>query len=196
MSEKHHVYKQIWQGHYTKEKYPNLLQSTFSDGSGCNILQLQPGSDVHFYGARGKQWAIEETKGASSFSFVTVIYPFKTYFDCISVTSQGGRPNINGWHVNQLDFEAEGKDLKSISKNHTSYLLNVQSININKVKIFFNNKTDVFLEKQKGDTVFIRALGFEEAGVKINGAKAVHLNQKPAGRTIKLLPGNSLMIKL
>ena len=193
LSKTPHNYKQVWQGHYTKEKYPNLLQSSFSDGSGCNILELHKVSDVYCSGVRGKQWTIDEKKGASTFSFVTVIYPFKGYLQSISVASQGNTPDINGWLVDKLDFGADGKDLKSISKNNTSYLFGVKDIKIKNLRVMFANKTDLFLQKLNGGEVVIRALGFQKVEVKVTGAKTIYLNdQKSSTNEINLFPGGEL----
>jgi len=184
-----HTYKQVWQGHYTKEEYPNLLQSSFSDGTGSNILQLHKVSGIYCSGVRGKQWTIETKKGRSKFSFITVIYPFKNYLNSISVTEKGKKPNLNGWRINDITFKAKGETLTSISKNHDSYLFDVKYIKIRNVQILFANKTDVFIQIKKNSFI-IHAIGYKQTAVKILGVNKVDLNNNYVGNKLTLKPGS------
>lgn len=189
-------YQQIWQGHYTQEKYPNLLQSSFSDGSGCDIFQLHNISDVHCSGVRGKQWTIEEKKGKATFSFVSVIYPFKTYQNCIGAASQSNTLDINGWLVDRLNFEAEGKTLTSVSKKNSSYLFGVESLKINGIKVFFMDKTDIYIQKVK-NSINIHDLGYKRVVVKVFGPNYIYLNnqRQQIGEKFFLQPGALLVCK-
>ncbi|MBX6360858.1 MAG: heparinase II/III family protein [Acidobacterium ailaaui] len=173
-----HEYKQIWQGHYTLEKYPmNLLQSCFSDASGCNILQLNPASGVRFNGIRGKQWSVVEKEANSSFQFLTIIYPFKDYTHSISVSFPHAKNiRLNGWILNRLDFEAQGDGLKSISKNHVSFLFNARSIHFHHFYISFDTDTDVFVRELEDGSLFIQYLGFTDVSANVSGAQTIYVN--------------------
>jgi hypothetical protein len=73
-----HTYKQVWQGHYSYEKAPNLLRSSFNDGSGLDIYQFTATDSVSKSGKNGKEWSIVSKKAENNCSFITALVPLKS----------------------------------------------------------------------------------------------------------------------
>lgn len=159
-SDKPHEYKQVWQGHYSNENGPNLLRSSFNDGSGLDIYQLNKVDKVSIDGARGKQWSVVSKTKKKNYSFITILFPFKTFDKRINEDEKG--PNLNGWLVNASKWQTAKPEVMSLTKGETSIFFSVKSLKLNKTNIKFNNTVDVlvnssnnniqiqFLDRQEG----------------------------------------------
>ncbi|MEQ3664518.1 heparinase II/III family protein [Olleya sp.] len=154
-SESNHTYKQVWQGHYTKENGPNLLRASFDNGSGLDILQLNTIDSVKTDGARGKQWSVVSKNNQNSFNFISVIFPFKTYDKRIDETE--AIPNINNWKLNQSDWKASNNDAVSLTKAEASLLFSVQTITNKQISISFSQTSDIYIFNND-DTITIQLL--------------------------------------
>jgi hypothetical protein len=192
-SDKLHTYKQVWQGHYTIEKKPELLRSVFPDAIGCDILQLLPVSQVSQSGARGKQWSIVEKNDEKDFNFVTVIFPFNGYGNRINELEV--QPDLKGWKVNQLSFAAEGNRFCSISNSQNSYLLNVKKIALKNLILTFSEETDIFIQ-EKENAVLISALGCQQVLMNISGSISNSMNEKTIGNSTPFNPGEKITCKI
>ncbi|OPZ01395.1 MAG: Heparin-sulfate lyase precursor [Bacteroidetes bacterium ADurb.BinA395] len=192
-SDKLHTYKQVWQGHYTIEKKPELLRSVFPDAMGCDILQLLPVSQVSQSGARGKQWSIVEKNDEKDFNFVTVIFPFNGYGNRINEFEV--QPDLKGWKVNQLSFAAEGNRFCSISNSQNSYLLNVKKIALKNLILTFSKETDIFIQ-EKENAVLISALGCQQVLMNISGSISNSMNEKTIGNSTPFNPGEKITCKI
>lgn len=145
-SDSTHTYKQVWQGHYTPEGSPNLLQSSFEDAKGCDIYQLNVVDTVSSGGAHGKQWNVVSKKGQKDFDFVTVIYPYHGYDKGINPSKN----KVGDWKVNELSFDAKGENLKTLSKGDEAYLFGVEKLIIKGVLVVFTSYFDGYVKSQNG----------------------------------------------
>lgn len=143
-SDKKHTYKQVWQGHYSLENSPNLLRSSFANGSGFDIYQLQKIDKVTTDGARGKQWSVVSKAEKKDFNFVTVLFPFSKYDDRIDEENEN--PNFKGWHTTS---SIESDAFHSLSRNKNHLLFGVKKITIKEKTIHFSEKVDVFLKVEE-----------------------------------------------
>jgi len=143
-SDKKHTYKQVWQGHYTHENGPDLIRSTFSDASGCDILQLIQTDTVTLSGTRGKQWNIVSKTDQLCFSFISIIYPYRGFENRIDEEADYG---FNGWQHNSLPFKSDGENVCSLSSGTTHYVFNVQSLNLDNRAVRFSEQVDLHLKK-------------------------------------------------
>ena len=75
-----HDYRQIWQGHYDSEKGNKHIRSTFQNGSGLEIVQLNEQPDELIKNSiRGKGSAQFVSRDKKNFLFETLLYPFKNF---------------------------------------------------------------------------------------------------------------------
>ncbi len=159
-----HTYKQVWQGHYTDENGANLLRSSFVDGSGCDILQLESVDAVVQSGKRGKQWSVVKKEGQNDFSFITVVYPFEKYSD--RMNEEEKIPTLGNWKLNDLSFEWKGN--QALSKQEEAILFGVSEVEIEGIKLQFSAETDVFVSWKDGERK-LQSIGVEEVKVNIGG---------------------------
>lgn len=184
-SDKPHTYKQVWQGHYSLEAAPNLLRSTFNDGSGSDIYQLKTIDAVEVSGTRGKEWAVASKNSETNFSFITVIFPFDT-FDA-AIDGVNTNTDLKGWQVSNPKWEVNGNMSTSLTKENRSVFFSVNSLALNKLKLSFSEEADVFVEI-KNNRLKIQSLGTKPLQMEISGVKE-------KGKTT-LEPGNQLIFNL
>ncbi len=165
---KPHAYKQIWQGHYSLESAPNLLRSTFNDGSGCDIYQLIAIDTVSTSGTRGKQWAVAAKNNKTDFSFITAIFPFEKFDE--SINQDKTTPDLKGWSVNNSKWKMTGNQATSLSKDNISAYFSVKTLEFNKVKISFSEDADVLIKKEHNN-ITIQSLHTKELQITVSGVK-------------------------
>lgn len=187
-----HTYKQVWQGHYTNDEQPNLLRATFSNGSGCDIYQLQPVEQTINDGKRGKEWSIVSSKNQQSFQFITVIYPFSSYSKRIDESSQKAT-NINEWQINQLPFEAKGAALQSLSSNKNHCLFNVTQFTLGGNQITFSTATDIVIQ-DKGDSILVHSIGTKAVDIQTEGKHSLFLEGKDIQQEGGLFKPESILV--
>ncbi|PCJ96073.1 MAG: heparinase [Flavobacteriaceae bacterium] len=166
-----HEYKQVWQGHYTSENGPNLIRATSSDASGHDILQLKELDSMVSYGARGKNWSVVSKKKQKKFSFLTVIFPYTGYANRIDETSD--KLEINGWELNNTDWDMKGNNPTSLSMNNRFYFFGVRHLKFEKLNIQISSEVDLFIE-YSDNKVHICSLGDEKSTLIVavkNGKK-------------------------
>ncbi len=134
-SDKPHEYKQVWQGHYSHEYAPDLLRSTFEDGSGLDIYQLNKTDEVKTDGRRGKQWSVVSKKGSSDYSFITILFPFDKFDKRINEDQE--IPELNGWKLNDSKWTTDNKQSISLTKGETSIFFSVKTLEFMNTKIEF-----------------------------------------------------------
>lgn len=185
-SSKPHTYKQIWQGHYSLEEAPNLLRSTFNDGSGSDIYQLVAIDSVSTSGTRGKQRAVVSKSNKTDFSFITVIYPFGKFDDRID--EDKSNPDLKGWKLNNSNWKFEGDQVTTLTKANISLFFGVKSLALNGAVISFSETSDVFLKSEKNKiilqslnpkTIHISLSGFiENKKTSLNSGKELYFTLK------------------
>jgi len=185
-SKEPHTYKQIWQGHYTSENAPNLLRETFDNGTGCDIFQLVAADEISTSGKRGKAWSVVSKKSNDSFSFVTVIYPYNRYDKRIDEIAD--TKNINGWKINNSDWETEGTNAISLSNNRKWLFFSVQKLSMENVVMEFSETADVYVEL-KENQIHVQSVSGNEVLISASGVKELSINDKKAEVAVKLAPG-------
>ncbi|WP_299670396.1 heparinase II/III family protein [uncultured Polaribacter sp.] len=154
-SKENHIYKQIWQGHYSLENSPKLLRASFSNGSGLDIYQLNTINNIKTAGARGKEWSIVSTKKRAKYQFITVIFPFSKYDERIDEDAE--KSTLKGWKLNSLSLKSDA--CQTLSKKNKHLLFEVQEIEIGGKKIQFSEKVDIFIST-KDKNIEIQSLYF------------------------------------
>jgi hypothetical protein len=103
-SEEPHHYQQIWQGHYSI-KNNNHAFSNFEDGTGLQIVQLNPVTDdVSVSKFRSKGNIVFNRNGQRDFVFTTLLYPFNENKKIEIDTSQSQQKIIiKNWHILKND---------------------------------------------------------------------------------------------
>ena len=184
-----HAYKQVWQGHYSIDKYPELIRSSFSDGSGLDILQLNGSDKVEQDGTRGKGWSVFINEDETNYSFITILHPFSTFDRCLDMASDN--LSIKGWSLSTPNVDAKGKNIKSLSKGAKTYLMGVESINHDGQVIEFNLPTDVICTIDNSYLI-LESIGVNEVLVNVSGKKKYYLNNKLKKKESVVKPGDIL----
>ncbi|TRX72637.1 heparinase II/III family protein [Carboxylicivirga sp. M1479] len=184
-SNKEHTYKQVWQGHYTSEHSPQILRSSFDNGSGLDILQLTQVDNAKQYGARGKHWSIIEQKSSGDGGFITILHPFSSYSKRINELDSN--PIVDGWKHNSEEFVLTGSNTTSISNDVFSLFFNVTSMTSKDLKIEFEDFSDFIIER-KGNNVSITSTSSEAIALKAT------LKQRNSSARITLKPGESAIL--
>lgn len=172
LSKENHEYKQVWQGHYSIENGSDLLRSTFENGSGLDIFQLNRTDKVETDGARGKEWSVVSKTNTKSFSFITVIYPFGTYDKRIDEDSE--EKVFSGWKLNDSKWKGDNVGAKSLSKGTISIFFSVKFLEFEGIKIEFEDEVDVLLNSEN-NVLKLQLLNKKEGNAVIikNGVKEI-----------------------
>lgn len=172
-----HTYKQVWQGHYSYELAPNLLRASFENGTGLDIFQLKDVDAVITDGKRGKEWSVVEKKGLSNFSFITVVYPFKTFERRIDENVDN--PDLRGWMINNTKWLTENKDVVSLNKGNTTILFSIKDLSFEGVGITLSDFHDIKIV-QENKLIVIQSLGDAEVKLSVtNDGKCVEYKLSP-----------------
>jgi hypothetical protein len=182
-SDKKHNYKQVWQGHYSKENSDNLLRSSFQNGSGLDIYQLTKVDTVFTDGARGKHWSVVSKNESQYFNFITVLFPFSKYNERVEERKES--PNFKNWKIDSSKLKSDAN--KTLSKNNKNLFFGVQHLKFNNISLDFSEKVDVFV-KIEGDKVFIQSLFDTDFFVKASKINTITFNQKVVNDQILLQP--------
>lgn len=148
-SESIHEYKQVWQGHYSFKHSPDLLRSTFENGSGLDIFQLQKVDKVKTNGARGKEWSVVSKTNQKDFQFITILYPFSTYDKRID--EDATVKQFSGWTFNNSKWKINDIGAVSLTKGDASIFFSVKTMEFNDTKIEFNEEVDVYINFENED---------------------------------------------
>jgi hypothetical protein len=183
-----HIYKQVWQGHYSTENGPNLLRAFFDEGTGFDIFQLNNIDKVNISGTRGKQWAVLSKEQKGNFNFISVLFPYQGFESRILETNTN--PTLKGWVINDAKFIVEGDKPVTLSKNEDVYFFNTQKIQLENLNIQFSEVTDIYL-KYTAESITLQHLGFKNVEITVNGLDKGNSTIIP---TI-LNPGDSINIK-
>ncbi len=167
-SAQNHDYKQVWQGHYTKENGPNLIRAVFPDASGVDILQLNLIDTATSSGTRGKHWTVLTKTDQEDFSFITLIFPYRGYSHRINELEHQIR--LDDWEVNASPWKILGEEPISIGKDNRGYLFGVRALEMENLNIEMSSATDLYLEQQH-NKVQIHMLGTEKKILTVHRGK-------------------------
>jgi len=160
ISDIEHDYKQVWQGHYTSENGPDLLRATAPDATGHDILQLIKADSIHSGGTRGKQWSVVSKSDQKEFSFITVIYPYKSYNNRLDENAE--EIKINDWTVNQ----SGDSNSVSIDSSRKSFLFGMKNWTIEGRAFQSTEEADVFI-KTINNQLFIQSISTQEQTITL-----------------------------
>lgn len=192
-SEEPHTYKQVWQGHYTAEEGPNLIRSSFDDGNGCDIFQLNDVDAMTVSGARGKQWTVVIKEGERNFDFLTIVFPFNGYDNRINETDEN--ISLGGWKINQSEWQITGDSHASISKDYESYFFGVSTISIGQMMIQTEKSTDLFI-RLEGKDLIVKMLGDAPQEISISGTAEGQSDNQAEMNKYNMKPGDVLIVRL
>lgn len=184
-SDKEHAYKQVWQGHYSFENSPKLLRSSFENGAGLDIYQLNDVDLVTDSGRRGKQWSVVEKNGAKEYSFVTILYPFENYN--VRIDEEKENPDLGQWKLNNKEISIQGEYEYSLDRDNEIVFVGARELTYGNRHIKLSSPCDIFVKIQK-DGMLIYSLDVKAHDVfdaTVSDAKGK-----------ELLPGSSLVFPL
>jgi hypothetical protein len=123
-----------------------LWRSSFSNGSGLDIYQLNKIDKVITDGARGKQWSVTSKTGTKDFNFITILFPFSKYDNRINEEKEDS--DFKGWSKNSSIISDASQTL---SKNEKYLLFGVKEIRIQEKTIQFSEKIDILIKVKEND---------------------------------------------
>jgi hypothetical protein len=180
-----HTYKQVWQGHYSYEKAPNLLRSSFNDGSGLDIFQLVAAESVSKSGKNGKEWSVVTKKADNNFSFITALVPFKKFDDRIN--DENEIPALKGWEQNQSKWTSDGSQTTTLSKGNATLFFSARTLKYNTVAIFLESEGDLYISENES-TFTIQSLS--------DSALQMTVTAKKSKNKVVLEPGATYQFKI
>ena len=183
-----HTYKQVWQGHYSYEHAPQLLRASFDNGSGFDILQMNAVSGMETGGARGKSWNIVTSEDQMDYSFITVLFPYKSYDNRIDEGTDF--LNLGKWVLNDTNWNISGKSLKRISSENHGFFFGVEKILEGKRFISFDQEIDVYLQKTE-NYIAIQSLDTNSRILSV-----VNTENERKNKTFNLAPGELIYFDL
>ncbi|MCB0270504.1 MAG: heparinase II/III family protein [Calditrichaeota bacterium] len=173
-----HDFQQIWQGKYTVQKDGDWLRSTFPDGSGLDIVQLNPANyRIDFGGRDGKQHAVFSIKETTEIAFTTLLFPFASYRESVSMAESPGKIVANDWEIQKNP----GKNLQKVDtfesdaaivlqkSGDTIIFLTVQRFKTADKTMAFESPVDLILRRTPQQQWDLRIISRMENQVQISG---------------------------
>ncbi len=200
-----HNYQQVWQGHYSKEENNSHLISTFRNGSGMDIVQLEKNPPKVYYGSfRGKGNAVFETKHSGDFIYMTLLFPFKDFggrlelnenSDSIKVKNTFLIKNPGNKILETGGIKSNAKYILQIDKDDLIFF-DVNNIRIENSEISFSENTS-FEIKPGGNGYTLLCLSFKNVSLEKNEfskIKIIRNNSETKQKDIKLISPGDLII--
>ncbi|MBU2506873.1 MAG: heparinase II/III family protein [Bacteroidetes bacterium] len=191
VSDAEHSYQQIWQGHYNTLSR-NHLRSTFSNGSGLEIIQLREAEyEINQNSFRGKGSSLFNVNGKREFTFTTLLYPF-SHFDS-RLLEDAETNKLFDWQIikngsiksQQLDFTSNAS-LLIYNNSSKLILLDADRIELSGKEIRFEKRVNVFLEINESG---ILLMSLDETEVNLQSVDKSNSQKK-----IIMLPGETVPI--
>ena len=201
-----HNYQQVWQGHYSEEAKGVHLRSSFSSGSGMDIIQLDNSPANIFYGSfQGKGNSVFQTKHDGDFNYTTLIFPFKDFggrmddaaSDSIKVKDYLliKNPLNKILEVNQINTDA---DFILLLDYQEMILLSAGKLKLGNYSLGFSNSPS-FSVKLHDRVCLLTYLGYQEINLTnpiVSGIKIIrHDTSKQGVSKMILLPGDKIEIR-
>ena len=192
-AEDEHVYKQVWQGHYSLESSPKVLRATFDDATGLDIYQFNKVDTVESNGKRGKQWSIISKKQKGNFSFTTMLFPYKGFDNSINEYEKS--PLFKGWKLTNNQWKVEGEQAMLLSKENQLIVLSASKIWYNNVVIECDKPAD-FIITINNNTFLINSITDSYINLKWQGLQEASFNGKNVVTEVKIAVGEQLICKI
>jgi len=198
-SKNKHLYQQVWQGNYSEERDNKLLRSTFQNGSGLDIYQLNDENySIAKSDARGKGSAVISSNSDKDFSFVTLLSPFGHFDNRLIINENNQLEKFGNWRNYKNYFQNNEIE---ITANHillnesTSIIFGISSLQFNSLNISFTNEADILLRSTNNS---FEIISINDSSQKMEFSSKVKLvvNSKiefhksfiiEAGKTIEIL---------
>lgn len=175
-----HTYKQVWQGHYTTEYAPHLLRSTFVNGAGFDILQLNQTDTIYQTGKQGKSSTVVTRSTSDNYNFITLLYPYASFG---SRVNEEDPSSIGNWERDTLPYKARYHH--SLSKNQQHLIFGVGEITISDQLLSFKDPSDLFIMHHALETS-IYNMGVHSLEIKVLKLKTSKQT------TFKIEPGDNI----
>lgn len=199
-----HDYYQIWQGHYDSEKGNKHIRSTFQNGSGLDIVQLNEEPDRLIKSSiRGKGSVQLTARNKNNYLFETLLYPFKN-FETRIIDADDKKIPLSGWNLFKTDNREKiiDTDFTIVSgaehyiKSEGKYLLTgVTELKIKEDTFKFDKRVNIFLTTTENN-ILIRLLNGYDINVHLNNHDSIMINEQniPGVKNILLKPLDVLKI--
>ncbi len=198
LSNEKHNYQQVWQGHFSLENN-NHLRTTFANGSGLDIIQMNNGNYRHSFDSfRGKGNVVISKEGNDNFNFTTILYPFADFEERGEAKDIIELSGLGEWSFNNNSIEDAKVSINSdqIITNGNIYIcLNTRSFSLPNNTIA-QSKGDYIL-KFNPNNIEIFVLNSSEASMIFDSE--VNLEDEGTIKKIKklsCLPGEKYSLKL
>ncbi|AIZ43554.1 heparinase II/III family protein [Cellulophaga baltica] len=178
-----HDYKQVWQGHYSLEEAPNLIRASFDNASGLDIYQLKKADTISTSGARGKQWTVVTKKEQSTFSFISIVYPYQGYANRIDENKE--KPSFKEWVLNDTFWKSSGEETYSLSKEETAVFFSVNKLEFEKIVLNFSIVSDLMVTL-KDKKLSVQAIGEHETELSFKNKSTKKSMMLKPGETVEL----------
>jgi hypothetical protein len=193
ISENQHNYFQIWQGHYDFEKENVHIRSTFQNGAGLDIVQLnKPSNRISKNSIRGKGASNFVAMQKQNYLFETLIYPFGNFETRIL---DSGKKNLT---LNNWEIEKSGGNYTKIKdgissncrlclrKGNEFIFIGAKNILLGSDKFDFMDEVNLLLIKKEKELKIKILSGFETVIIK-NNNRTIFYNDKE-------LPTNKILL--
>ena len=149
LAEGNHNYQQVWQGHYSEERN-NHVRTTFSNGSGLDIIELNDHKFNYDYDSfRGKGNIVVSKKAHGNFEFHSLIYPFNHFDERARVQNKIILPSADSWSLNKNKYESDQIIISAeqiISNDQIYIVFGLSSIRYSNFSAVTNGRPDVILK--------------------------------------------------
>ena len=198
LSKGNHNYQQVWQGHFSLERN-NQLRTTFSNGSGLDIIQLDEGEyQYSFDSFRGKGNVVISNQSEGDFNFTTILYPFAHFEERGIISDQLDLPLSNNWAINSMQLCGDNLTITAeyiISNGTTFIMFNVLSFILHDRNIIGKTKGDYIIEFDDMEIKII-SLNYIENDITFNDTLEVKVgNDFQKGNKLVFEPGKIYLIQ-
>lgn len=199
ISDGHHNYQQIWQGSYTQQDSNHLL-STFPNGSGLSIVQLEKGNYLNSFDSfRGKNNAVVASKHKGNFNFTTLLYPFAHFEERLSHTDQLEFPFRGSWQINKNTYSNEIIDISAnqiISNDSVLIILDLLEIKDFESNTILKSEGDYILEVSDREFM-LKSINTVNSDIHFkNSIKLSSEHESNLLKIIRLEPGDKIRFSL
>ena len=200
-------FQQVWQGHYNPVKKNEWIRSSFSNGAGLEIIQLNnPSESASCTTFRGKGNFVFNSGRANNYSFSTLLFPYHNFDSRIPGDSNLDSLVLDNWTLLKNNNTEEKKISGLISNarliiekgNNKFFLINTSLLRNEDKVIRFSKQVALFVEL-KNNRWRISFLTPVEADLQLNkNANIVNgTNNRTVNKneSVHLRPGEEIILE-
>ncbi|MBN1302073.1 MAG: heparinase II/III family protein [Melioribacteraceae bacterium] len=144
-SESPHNYQQIWQGHYSIELNNIHLRSTFQNGSGLDIVQMNNSIiNIDQDDFRGKGTSVFNTASKDEHDFITLLFPFAHFDERMIIDRHMSDLKVGEWIITLAE---KNKDRIHLQSDKRRITFSCGKIQTETGEILFSDKTDLLITR-------------------------------------------------